>query len=94
LFGDEIADSALGSDASSRSRAFDHERRRNEPLGDEAIEGSRLVEWNESGYRLAVVRDCHFLAITDRVEVAAEVISQLSDSSFHPMIMALSDQGI
>jgi hypothetical protein len=53
-----------------------------------------LVKWNKSRNRLAVVGDGHFLTITDRVEVVAEVIAQLSDASFHQPIMALSQQKI
>jgi hypothetical protein len=94
LVGDEVADGAFGRDPSSGTWTLGRPRRRNQPFGDETIDGSRLIERNEPSDSLTMIRDGHFLAIANDVQVAAEMISEFSYPGFHHTIMALSGEEI
>ena len=75
LFGDEVADDALGGDTERCPRAFGCPSGRDQPLGDEAIECPRLVQRDEPGHGLAVVGDGHLLAVAYDVQVVTQAIS-------------------
>jgi hypothetical protein len=89
LFSHEIADRALGGDTSTCPSPLRYQCRRDEALRDETVERSRLVERNQPGDGFAVIGNGHLLATTHHVEVTAEMVSQVSDSSFHLTSMAL-----
>jgi hypothetical protein len=94
LVGDEVADGAVGRDPSSGPWTLGRPRWRNQPFGDETIDGSGLIERNEPGDRFTMIRDGHFLAIANGVQVAAEMISEFSYPGFHRTIVALSGKEI
>jgi len=94
LFCHEIADGALGGDTERCPRAFGLRRGCDQPLGDEAIEHARLVQRYEPSHGSAMVSDGHLLAVTHDAQVVAQAIAELSDSCFHPSIMALSAEKI
>jgi hypothetical protein len=75
LISDEIAHRALGGDASVGPRPLRGARRSDQSLGDESVQGTRAIEWDESGYRFAVVGDGHLVPVANDLEVSAEVIS-------------------
>ena len=90
LVGDEIADGALGRDAPRRARPLRRSGRGYDPFGDETIERPRLIERYEPRHGLTVIGDDHLLAVSNGVEVTAQMVPQLSHPSFHSTIMALS----
>ena len=92
LVGNEIADGPLGCDAPRRACPLRRSGRGDEPFGDETVERPRLIEWDEPRHSLTVVGDDHFLTVPNDVEIAAQMVSQLSHSSFHSTIMALSEK--
>jgi hypothetical protein len=91
LVGYEIADGPFGSDAPCRPCPLRCSGRRDESFGDETIERPRPIEWDEPRHGLTVIGDDHLLAVSNGVEVTAQMVPQLSHSSFHSTIMALSE---
>ncbi len=75
LLGHEIADRALGCDASAGTRSLGDPTWSGQPFGDETVQGTRPIEWNEKRYRLAVVGHGYFVSISNGVEVTTQAIT-------------------
>ena len=91
--GPESDVSGLGngySDASVSTWPLGHSTRGGESLGNEAIQRAWSVEGNQARHRLAVVGDRHLVPFAHKLEVAAEVVTKVSNSSIHAIIVALS----
>jgi len=94
LIADEIADGSLGDDALLGTFSFRRERGSNQSFFDQSINPSWLLERDEPGDRVAVVRDSDLAAFTNYFQVSAQMISQLTHACFHHHSMALSDSHI
>ena len=75
LFCDEVAHRSLGLDALAGAPSLGSPTWGYDSFGDQPVQRTGPIEWNEARNRLAMIGHRHLLAITDGVEVAAEMVS-------------------
>src|SRR5690606_18874930 len=85
LFGDEIADRSPGLDATGRPGSC-HPRRWPDDAGLDQLGQpiGTVVESGEASDGLAAIGDDHLLALADAVEVAAEVVLEVTHADLDP----------